>query len=892
MNKKLSFLAASMAIALAGCGGGSSSDNDGSKPEGKGIVITGFDGYFKNAVVFVDRLNNGVLDANDPILGFTNDSGKLEITAASLAYEAPLALQTLVPGGDVQRSLIAKDPQVFAGKYTVDMDNPTQAMANEVVFRTLPGEKVISPLTDLVVVQANGDLSDNAIHVAKTTVNETLGLNNGAVFTDVIAAGNHSLHKTAQILTESKVKAQGKYTPEVALVIAEKATDLVTNATPEQLQDENYKPVFEVSGETVADEPVINNKLIANAAVVDAIKSKLVPLDDHVFSLTLPLLVNEVALFEDADKDGQSIEITSQVVTLEGQTVTGLKFNNASGSELVITGTPNLVRPEYQIKLTATDVNATGKAFGNVTVAFDLQVLIDNPAPALDQSVAQEIQSLLNGIEIYQGVAVNAEPIRLDGLFTDNEALTYKAYTSVEDLAATVTPIADTGEINLTLSGTPDVVYTVDQTLTVEVTDGVNTEYQKFNLGKIEKPIAAIEIDKDAVIDLQEEINLQLADLKVGDAVVSNSFSIASVFEPEHTNGAVEYYAGTSDKEFATTVPGLTVNVDTNGTLTVSGKPDVAVKGGSFVIQAGVNPDEEGGVKSEPVTIRLPNVQPADEGTEGHPLVGKKWYLLENGRSYVDENGVEQEFTEERVWCETYEFKDGKVYGSNRTEANLTSCTPGVEEFTGATYEVYDDELIVYYPAEDVGGDVEEIVYQAVEGNNFANAQTVVMTELNSQGHEVKSRYTYFSDATDAQKRINIKSDNPWHQREVPMYIPGDVTPLTVSITLESAKAYINFDADGKDFTCDDFNALYSFSDFTDGEGSLGNGSCNNEQDTPENGEVTYQYASVFFNLNKTLESVHEGDVFSAIVNANSSALEPAENVRFNIEWTGKTDNE
>ncbi|MCV3262288.1 hypothetical protein OGZ01_00250 [Vibrio harveyi] len=54
MNK-VSLLAASVAIALTGCGGSDS----GSSNNNSGVVITGFDGYFKEAVVFEDVNNNG-----------------------------------------------------------------------------------------------------------------------------------------------------------------------------------------------------------------------------------------------------------------------------------------------------------------------------------------------------------------------------------------------------------------------------------------------------------------------------------------------------------------------------------------------------------------------------------------------------------------------------------------------------------------------------------------------------------------------------------------------------------------------------------------------------------------------------------------------------------------
>ncbi|MCV5263446.1 hypothetical protein OFC55_37890, partial [Escherichia coli] len=72
MNK-VSLLAASVAIALTGCGG----SDGGSSSASNGVVITGFDGYFKNAVVFEDTNNNGQWDTQESILGLTDEKGQL-----------------------------------------------------------------------------------------------------------------------------------------------------------------------------------------------------------------------------------------------------------------------------------------------------------------------------------------------------------------------------------------------------------------------------------------------------------------------------------------------------------------------------------------------------------------------------------------------------------------------------------------------------------------------------------------------------------------------------------------------------------------------------------------------------------------------------------------------
>ncbi len=206
MNK-VSLLAASVAIALTGCGGSDGGSNGGNS----GVVITGFDGYFKNAVVFEDLNNNGQWDTNDTFLGLTDEKGQLKIKAKP---ESTLALQTITPNGAKQKQLIALDPN-YAGTYTVDMDHPSQAMAHELVFRAPNSSNVISPITDLVAIEmANDSALTEEEAVAK--VNQALGGTEEApidLYSDFVSGVDKSaeLHKTAQILTESKAQNPANY---------------------------------------------------------------------------------------------------------------------------------------------------------------------------------------------------------------------------------------------------------------------------------------------------------------------------------------------------------------------------------------------------------------------------------------------------------------------------------------------------------------------------------------------------------------------------------------------------------------------------------------------------------------------------------------------------------
>lgn len=91
------------------------------------------------------------------------------------------------------------------------MDHPAQAMAHELVFRAPTSSDVISPITDLVAIEmAKGtDASpvneEEAVAIVSTALS---GTDEAPIdpYSDFVSGSdaNAELHKTAQILTESK----------------------------------------------------------------------------------------------------------------------------------------------------------------------------------------------------------------------------------------------------------------------------------------------------------------------------------------------------------------------------------------------------------------------------------------------------------------------------------------------------------------------------------------------------------------------------------------------------------------------------------------------------------------------------------------------------------------
>ncbi|MDA0130169.1 acid phosphatase [Vibrio sp. MarTm2] len=312
--KKISLLATSVAIALTGCGGGSGGSGDDNVAR-QGVVLTGFDGYFKNAVVFIDNNQNGSWEpSTDSFLGLTNSKGQLDV--GETKPEGTLAIQTLTPGGTAQGKLIAIDSEKYAGIYTVDMDLPGQPMEHELVFRAPNSSNVISPITDLVAIEVS---KGKTIEQAEAAVAQALtGDASGDLdlYSDYVegAKADSKLHKTAQILTETKAANPSTYHDAATAIAkeADKAVEAIAQSNPELLDEDSFKPVVPVDTDgNVTEIPSgeIENpsyKTTVNDDVYDAVQEAL---DDVELELGMQGASNYLVqldlkgLFEDKDVD-------------------------------------------------------------------------------------------------------------------------------------------------------------------------------------------------------------------------------------------------------------------------------------------------------------------------------------------------------------------------------------------------------------------------------------------------------------------------------------------------------------------------------------------------------------------------------------------------------------
>ncbi|EJE4694920.1 hypothetical protein BFM26_002328 [Vibrio parahaemolyticus] len=767
MNK-VSLLAASVAIALTGCGGSDS----GSSSASNGVVITGFDGYFKNAVVFEDTNNNGQWDTQESILGLTDEKGQLTLAAKP---EKTLALQTLVPNGAKQKQLIALDAKKYAGTYTVDMDHPSQAMAHEIVFRAPSSSNVISPITDLVAIEMAKDPSITE-EDAKANVNKALGGSEEApidLYSDFVegATKNAELHKTAQILTESKAQNPTNYEKK-ATEFAQAANQEVDRlvASGENINDPSLRPVITDStpnSDNLAPETVVNNKLTVNETIEDAAEDKLDKLPKIVKGAAFDgVELNIEGLFKDKD---QSLVSTKLTHNLAG---TGIEVEQV-GNLIVLHPTAIVEKSgDFEIVLTAQDKNSNSDVLSTVSTVFEIEIESANLPPMVVEAEQARLQSIVDGWYLQQGELFE-QTLDVSGLFQDKDGqiTDYSAdYVDIEGLSA-----IEDGNAIVTIKGTPTKAGESGAALTISATDG-------------------------------------------------------------HT--AVQ---------IALSMP---------------------------EVKEGVTP---------PPTA--------------HPLEGKTWYYLEHGSDDGDDN---DEFDYSRVWCESIKFEGGVVYGNVRSSENRTECTDADTQKEQATYKVENGRLIATFQFEEDGESLTESFEVDVAGDAdelAKGAKTIVQRPIALD--EKAERYTYFADAANAESRIQVKSDDSYDKRFGYIYLPAEHDNVydlgMVSFALvegsQGYKAYINFDVEGKDFSCDTIDEFYKSFTFSGNDLTTPysqhyiGGSCNTITDEE------YDYASIYFDLSQ-IQSLDVKNIYSFIGYANDKNAEYIEAVKFNIEWTGEGDNE
>ncbi|RZR46908.1 hypothetical protein [Vibrio vulnificus] len=775
--KKVSLLAASVAIALTGCGGSDSGSGSNDNVAPGGVIVTGFDGYFNQAVVFLDKDNNGKLDiGSDTIFGLTDKEGRRTIPAGT---QGVLALQTLTPGGTVQTALANHAPETYAGKYTIDMDHPTQAMAHEVVFRAPSKSTVISPLSDLVAIEmASGTSEEEAILKVSTALGGTPEQPIKLLSNFIDGADkNVSLHKTAQILTESKAANPSSYEKK-ATQFAEQAGKIVGDLTEDQVKEVNYKPVIKDTApneDTLVPTEVINNKLTVSESAQSRVQNSLNALtivqDEHFTTAHISI----ANLFDDPDQAPLAVTTSGESTFDEAGLIATF-----SGSDLVLSAnTAGIIKAGvFTIILQSQDKAADGSQVGSpVSTKFTLKIDSANLAPIVDKEVETQIQREIEGWQLQEG-ELFSQTISLTPLFTDTDGEIKSTKVGLGGVVDGLSSNTDLDNLIVTISGTPKMEWNQKGKITLQVTDDKNAE-------------------SETVTFLMPEV------------------------------------------------------------------------------KAGVTPPPE-----------------------THPLEGKTWYMLEHGS---DDGNDYDEYDYSRVWCDSIRFEDGIVYGNVRSEANRTTCGEATTQTENATYKVENGQLIATFHFEE--GGIPQIESFAVEMAGDANeisqgAKTIVHRSVSSNVSEAE-RYTYYSSKADAEARIQVRSDDVADKRFGYIYLPAEQNNTynlgMVSFALvensQGYNAYLNFDVEGKDFSCATVNEFYKSFKLTGNDlaTSFGqheiSGSCNTITDEE------FTYASIYFNLSE-IQDLAVDNIYSFIGKTVDTNGEYAEAVKFNIKWTGTGNNE
>lgn len=696
--KKVSLLAASVAIALTGCGGSDSGSGSNDNVAPGGVIVTGFDGYFNQAVVFDDINNNGQLDLDsDNVFGLTNQKGQITL-AKDTEIKGSLALKTLRPG-DVEKELAVKlaalSPENdtysdFMNTYTTDMDHEGQPMANSVVFRApIAGEKadsnmVISPITDLVAIEM-GKNANLSLEEASVNVSTLLGATDEQPinpFSDFVKdaktnLASAQLHKTAQILTESKAKNPTEYTKNataIASTAKDEAKEIVTESNIGTDEVLNTTPVINPSKPEVA---VTNYKLLVNAAAKAELTHTFAALDIQEGVVATHTITLPENLFIDRF-EGRETPVAASDATINGKGII-LTLNN--GVITLTTEAALLTQDKFTVTVTADDrATANGEVLNKLSETFSFTVELSNTAPEVDGDVQTSLQTHIDSWKLAQGVEFKNE-LDMSGLFTDREGDELTITTNINTVIPGLTSTFDKATGKLTISGRPASAHPA-QRFTVIANDGhVATRIESHPASFDLPAVTQGEIKTNATVLAELKAEASTWELQVGQAF-EQTLDISKLFE-DSISGDVEYYAhyaAHDDTPAKNPIPGVKVSVDASGLVSLTGTPTAETNGVILYVAKGINfsGGKENDVESEMVEILLPNVQPSDDITPPPP---------ENKLAFTKEHFNNQ------VWrMGSFADRDGEIAYASL----MTNAQGGLEWCWGDNHGQYSSNISDY----------------------------------------------------------------------------------------------------------------------------------------------------------------------------------------------------
>ncbi|MEZ8916350.1 hypothetical protein AB6D87_16635 [Vibrio lentus] len=938
--KKVTLLAAAVALGLAGCGSDSphtsnTPDNDGTPPSGgsgdksSNIVVKGFDGYFHNAVVFADVDDNGKLNLDiDTVFGLTDETGELTLPK-NTEVKHSLGLQTLRPG-DVTPELAqklstlpdnTKSLDKLLDLYTRDMDLPGQPMSNAVVLLTPKVDEgegvVISPITDLVAIEMRKN--NSTLEAAMSAVSSNLGGTEEApidLFSDFVEDSKSNLqsarlHKTAQILTESKAKNPSEYEKKIEVITdtaTEKSEEIVTE---DNMGDENLVNDRPIIDPTEPETAIRNFKLLVNPSAASAIQQQIHTLKITETDTVLETIEVPNNLFEDQYSVDGALTPVRPSVKIDGEGEITAELDE-SGTTLTLSSSGSLENPQrsYTITFEAEDKDTQdedAKVTSTLRTTFSFNVDLLNTPPSVVDTEETRIQTeIVSTWNLIQGAQFTGE-IPVGTLFEDREDSHLTYTTNIDSAVPGLQSEYDSVSGVIHITGYPQQVNSHKVNFTIHADDGHTSTFlasapANFTMPPVQP--GSISINEELEADLQTQITAQWS-LTVGKDF-EEAFSVANLFSSK-VSGDIEYYAHYAPHDNETPsnpIPGVSVSVDSSGLVTLSGRPTSETNNVVLYIAQGINfsGGDENDIESEMVTFRLPNVQPGEvtpPPTDKHPLEKNTWYFLERGQ-FDGDNNSDNDYT--RAWCDTVRFESGNIYFHHRTIENRTMCASEASTLVG-NYEIQGDTLIGTFSDGDAYSDESmQITYDLTNDYDSNKLSQGAVTLLQKEGDTV-NRYTWFSNKNDAEKRVQIKSSSQSDIRDTPIYWPSnddDGTFALASTTLQMGAA--NKSGNSHDFikvwmngiSCEGLfenDAIFESFHITSVSNKSGIFANENMCQTVDEDGIPSAVISFLFGYHGGQELV-EDETYSIMGKISSNWNEYISDINFNMTWDGKSNND
>ena len=431
--KKVSLLAASVAIALSGCGGSDGGSSDGATPGG--IVITAIDGYLENAQVWVDTNDNLKLDSEDKQLD-SNTNANGEITLPN-EYKDKAIFIKAIAGQTIDKT---------RGLVTSNFDLAATA-----------GATVISPMTNMVVEQMEANSSLTLEQAQENVVDSVtasgLEASNELIFGDYIADDSQeaeALNVIGETLVDnSNISVEQQL--QLTSAVAEETKKVIDDPT-ESLED--FSPVVEVPEDGGA--PIVTPN---SRPVHDQANGQLDPIVMVKGDAWAP--INASQNFSDAEDD----VLTYELKELTGK-LNGLVIDNVSG---IISGTPEAVG-EFNYQIFAKDEHQS------LSYPLNLKVTIEaeNTAPVLNKDEEARLQKEEVETWYLQEGEAFSQTLNISHLFKDEDGSIEGIRVGLGGVVDGLSVDTDRENMLVTIHGTPTTSWNQHGKLTISVRDNDN----------------------------------------------------------------------------------------------------------------------------------------------------------------------------------------------------------------------------------------------------------------------------------------------------------------------------------------------------------------------------------------------------------------------------------